>query len=73
MFPETAKQITEAVAVKDHVRVTALVVRLAPPETGLGHELPLRHLSAFAAFVVVLIRWGNVPDTHSPSGKQTGG
>ncbi|MBN3044141.1 hypothetical protein H4F47_14590 [Pectobacterium brasiliense] len=30
-------------------------------------------LSGYAAFVVVLIRWWNVPDTHSPSGKQTGG
>jgi len=30
LFPETAKQITEAAAMKDHVRVTALSARLEP-------------------------------------------
>ncbi|HDR2751736.1 TPA: dihydrodipicolinate synthase family protein [Enterobacter asburiae] len=30
LFPETAKQITQAAAMKDHARVTALVARLEP-------------------------------------------
>jgi dihydrodipicolinate synthase/N-acetylneuraminate lyase len=30
LFPETAKQITEAAAAQDHARVTALTTRLEP-------------------------------------------